>query len=146
MNKLLLSTAFIMMLSGCAANAQIAEGVPVQVRDTSLGKVLVSEDGMTLYTFGRDEPGKTNCYDQCAVNWPPYMASSMAQPAGDFSLVARNDGGQQWAYKGEPLYLWVADQQPGDVTGHNVGDVWFVVPMETSRSGSSSGGSGYGGY
>lgn len=142
MNKLLLTTALIMTLTGCAANAQIADGVPVQVRDTSLGKVLVSDDGMTLYTFGRDEPGKTNCYDQCAVNWPPYLASGMAQAAGDFSLVERNDGSQQWAYKDEPLYLWVADEQPGDVTGHNVGDVWFVIPMEDSRSGSSTGGTG----
>lgn len=48
MNKFLISAAFIFMLSGCAANAQIANGVPAQVRDTSLGKVLVSEDGMTL--------------------------------------------------------------------------------------------------
>lgn len=89
--------------------------------------VLVDANGMTLYTFDKDEPGKTNCYEQCAVNWPPLMADAGAQPEGDYTLVDRTDGGQQWAYKGMPLYYWKDDKQAGDMTGDGVGGVWHVV-------------------
>ena len=32
-----------------------------------------------------------------------------------------------WAYDGMPLYYWVKDKKPGDVTGDGVGSVWHVV-------------------
>ena len=28
---------------------------------------------MTLYLYTKDEPSVSNCYDQCAVAWPPLM-------------------------------------------------------------------------
>ena len=40
--------------------------------DSSMGKIYTDHNGMTLYTFDKDEAGKSNCYDQCAVNWPPF--------------------------------------------------------------------------
>ena len=39
----------------------------------ALGAFLTDASGMTLYTFTKDEPGKTNCYGQCATNWPPLI-------------------------------------------------------------------------
>lgn len=89
--------------------------------------VLVDENGMTLYTFDNDEQGMSNCYDDCAANWPPLEAAADAEPEGDFSVVARDDGTQQWAYEGMPLYLWVNDAEPGDMTGDGVGGVWHVI-------------------
>jgi predicted lipoprotein with Yx(FWY)xxD motif len=43
--------------------------------------------------------------------------------------VTRDDGSEQLAYDGMPLYYWVSDTAPGDTTGHEVGDVWFVAAV-----------------
>lgn len=91
------------------------------------GGVLTDSRGMTLYTYDKDEAGTSNCYDDCATNWPPLTADENAQPESDFTLVERTDGTKQWAYKGEPLYLWIKDGQPGDVTGDGVGGVWHTA-------------------
>jgi predicted lipoprotein with Yx(FWY)xxD motif len=55
------------------------------------------------------------------------MADAGASPKGDWSLVTRNDGSKQWAYRGKPLYYWIKDTKPGDKTGDNVNKVWHVV-------------------
>ncbi|GAB4560103.1 MAG: hypothetical protein Kow0047_06470 [Anaerolineae bacterium] len=99
----------------------------------SLGPILVGPNGMTLYIFTRDEPGVSNCYDQCAENWPPLLVDEGQEPiagegvTGMLSVVERTDGGRQVAYNGMPLYYFVNDAQPGDVAGQGVRDVWFVV-------------------
>jgi predicted lipoprotein with Yx(FWY)xxD motif len=64
--------------------------------------------------------------ETCATNWPPLMAGNAA-PGGDYSVVTRDDGGKQLAYKGKPLYYWVKDTKPGDKTGDGVNGVWHVV-------------------
>jgi predicted lipoprotein with Yx(FWY)xxD motif len=100
---------------------------PAMEGDTAKGKVLVDEKGMTLYIFDKDEPNKTNCYDQCAVNWPPLMAAAGAMAEGDWTIVDRTDGTKMWAYKGKPVYLWIKDTKPGDITGDGVGGVWHLA-------------------
>ncbi|GGX55034.1 COG4315 family predicted lipoprotein [Saccharospirillum salsuginis] len=131
--KAMIATAAALTLVACASTATtIPDNVPVETRDTSLGTILTDEDGMTLYLYTRDDKGVSNCYDRCAQNWPPLEASSNAQGAGKFSVIERRDGTHQWAYEGDPLYLWVNDQEPGDVTGQGVGDVWFVIEADSS--------------
>lgn len=78
---------------------------------------LVDEKGMTLYTFDKDAGGKSACNGPCAANWPPLVAGANASPAGDYSVITRDDGAKQWAYKGKPLYGWTKDTKPGDKTG-----------------------------
>ena len=106
-----------------------AEYLDGAVQSTNIGgqMVLTDADGMTLYIFDKDEPGVTNCYDKCAVNWPPLMAEEGATAEGEFTLVDRTDGGQMWAYKGWPLYYWKDDMEPGDITGDGVGGVWHLA-------------------
>ena len=90
----------------------------VQASKLADGTVILADaKGMTLYTFAKDQPGVSNCNDNCAKNWPPLMADAGAHAMGDYSVVKRDDGGSQWAYKGRPLYGWVKDQKPGDTTG-----------------------------
>lgn len=100
-----------------AAPARVADGV------------LVGANGMTLYTFDKDAAGsgKSVCNGQCAQNWPPLMAAGNAAASGDWSVVTRDDGGRQWAYKGKPLYYWVKDQKPGDRSGDGVGNAWRLA-------------------
>jgi predicted lipoprotein with Yx(FWY)xxD motif len=83
---------------------------------------------MTLYTFDKDAGGKSACNGPCATNWPPLMAADGAQARGDYSVVTRDDGKKQWAYKGRPLYTWVKDSKPGDKTGDGFNNnVWHVA-------------------
>ncbi|MBF9195655.1 COG4315 family predicted lipoprotein [Microvirga terrestris] len=113
------------LIAASVALAQTA--APAKVADTSKGKALVDAKGMTLYTFDRDAAGKSACNGQCAQNWPPLMAAANASASGDWSVVTRDDGSKQWAYKGKPLYLWVKDTKPGEVTGDGVNNVWHVA-------------------
>jgi predicted lipoprotein with Yx(FWY)xxD motif len=89
--------------------------------------VLTNSAGMTLYTFDKDAGGKSACNGPCAANWPPLMAGADAKAGGDWTIVTRDDGGRQWAYKGKPVYLWGKDQKPGDKTGDGFNGVWHVV-------------------
>ncbi len=59
--------------------------------------------------------------------WPPAMAAASDQPAGAYTIVMRDDGARQWAYKGKPVYTYQADQKPGDRAGDNFKDVWHII-------------------
>jgi predicted lipoprotein with Yx(FWY)xxD motif len=91
--------------------------------------MLVDGSGMTLYTFDKDTmgSGKSACNGPCAALWPPAMAAAGAKAEGDYSVVTRDDGSMQWAYKGKPLYHYSADKKAGDMTGDKFRDVWHVV-------------------
>jgi predicted lipoprotein with Yx(FWY)xxD motif len=93
------------------------------------GDMLVNQAGMTLYVFDKDAPasGKSVCNAQCATNWPPLTASADAKATGEWSVVSRDDGTKQWAYKGRPLYQWSKDQKPGDKSGDGIGGMWHVA-------------------
>lgn len=120
MKTFVLATAFA-LLTGTAMAA------PVMTVDTDKGAVLAGENGMTLYTFKKDTAGVSNCYDQCATNWPPLMADGSAMAEGDFTVIERNDGGKQWAKGGMPLYFWIKDEKKGDTTGDGVGGNWDLA-------------------
>ena len=59
------------------------------------------------------------------MSWPPVAAEGNV--SGDYSVVTRDDGAKQLAYKGKPLYLWVKDTKPGDKTGDGFNNVWHVA-------------------
>jgi predicted lipoprotein with Yx(FWY)xxD motif len=82
---------------------------------------------MTLYVFDKDPAGKSVCNGGCATNWPPLAAIGEMKASGAWSVVTRDDGAMQWAYNGKPLYTWIKDAKPGDVTGDGVGGVWHVA-------------------
>jgi predicted lipoprotein with Yx(FWY)xxD motif len=86
--------------------------------------------GMTLYTYDQDKAGTSTCVDQCAVNWPPVMATKTDKPVGDLTIIKRPDGTLQWADNGKPLYTFIKDKKPGDMTGDKMKDVWHVVKEE----------------
>lgn len=90
---------------------------------------LTGPNGMTLYTFDKDQAasGKSMCSGKCAENWPPFYAAEGDKANGDFSIVTRDDGQRQWAYKGKPLYYWSKDMKAGDRTGDNYNNVWHVA-------------------
>ncbi len=123
---MLLGTAALALFT-TAAFADDYVGGAIKTMDIGGKEVLTDAKGMTLYTFDKDAPGVTNCYDKCAVNWPPLLAAADAAANGDFTLVDRTDGTKMWAYKGWPLYLWIQDTAPGQTTGDGVGKVWHTA-------------------
>lgn len=115
----------LVLLAGMAAGAAAHADAPAKVVDGA----LVGANGMTLYTFDRDTAGagKSVCNGGCAANWPPLMAAANAAASGDWTVVTRDDGARQWAYKGKPVYFWVNDKKTGDRTGDGVGNAWRVA-------------------
>jgi predicted lipoprotein with Yx(FWY)xxD motif len=121
-----LSTALAALsLAGCAGMMSGMGSAPAKASDGA----LVGANGMTLYTFDRDAAGtgKSVCNGPCAQNWPPLMAQASDKNSGDWSVVTRDDGSRQWAYKGMPVYYWVKDTKPGDRTGDGVNGVWHTA-------------------
>lgn len=115
------------LAAAMAFAAGTAFAAPVQTVSSAKGDVLAGENGMTLYTFKKDEAGKSNCYDKCAANWPPLTATAEDKPEGAYTIIDRTDGSKQWAKDGMPLYFWVKDEKKGDITGDGVGGNWDLA-------------------
>ena len=117
------SAATVFIASGCANMA--APTAPAMLASGA----LVAPNGMTLYTFDKDAAGsgKSTCNGPCAALWPPMMAAASDKPTGAYTLVTRDDGTSQWAYKGKPVYFYKQDQKAGERTGDNFRDVWHII-------------------
>jgi predicted lipoprotein with Yx(FWY)xxD motif len=103
-----------------------------------LGQFLTGRNGLTLYVFTKDTVGVSNCYDQCAANWPPLLVNSGQEllvgegVSGKLGTIERSDGGMQVTYNGLPLYFWIGDTAPGDATGNGFNNIWFVATTNTA--------------
>jgi len=49
--------------------------------------------------------------------WTPIYTTSLSLPIGDFTVIKREDGTRQWAYKGDPLYTYTGDYSMSDTNG-----------------------------
>jgi predicted lipoprotein with Yx(FWY)xxD motif len=118
----------VLALAGCSSmGMQGGGGMDAPAKRAADG-TFTNSAGMTLYTFDKDSAGKSACNGPCAANWPPLMAGSGAAASGEWTVVTRDDGSKQWAYKGKPLYTWVKDQKPGDKTGDGVANnAWHTA-------------------
>jgi predicted lipoprotein with Yx(FWY)xxD motif len=119
---------------GAGAFAQgMAQGMvqgmaPAKTAETSKGKTLVDQKGMTLYTFDKDTAGKSACNGPCTANWPPLSADASAAVMGEWTILTREDGSKQWAYKAKPVYTYAKDTKAGDVTGDGfLNGAWHVA-------------------
>ncbi len=106
----------LVVASFAAVSAAHAE-LPAKTGTTSKGATLTDQRGMSLYTFDKDKDGKSACNGPCAANWPALKAEASDQDSGGYTIITRDDGSRQWAYKNKPLYTFVKDQKPGDTTG-----------------------------
>ena len=118
------SAATFLVTAGCANLAEPPAKAPAMLS----GGALVTPAGMTLYTFDKDADGKSACNGPCATNWPPLMAAGDTKAEGGYTIITRDDGGKQWAYKGKPLYTWVKDTKPGDISGDGfLNNAWHIA-------------------
>ncbi|MFC6080779.1 COG4315 family predicted lipoprotein [Sphaerisporangium aureirubrum] len=109
------------------------EKATIKTAESRYGRILIGEQGRTLYVFEKDDPNA--CTDACAAWWPP--AATRDKPkTGDgvkedlLGTVTRADGTKQVTYDKHPLYYYSGDTGEGDSKGqgrHEFGGKWYVI-------------------
>lgn len=122
-NRTPILAAGLIMWAACAV---AADGMPSSV--ALRNGVFTDSKGMTLYTADSDRaPNTSGCYDNCVHNWPAFNPSQSDRESGDWKIIMRADGTEQWAYKGKPVYRFLLDRNAGDVRGDGIGNNWHAV-------------------
>jgi predicted lipoprotein with Yx(FWY)xxD motif len=109
-------------------------GTEIKVASSQFGSVLFDADDQVIYLFDKENSDESECYDDCAAEWPPVLTKGepVAGNGADAKLLGtteRDDDSTQVTYKGHPLYYY-AHEGPGEVLCHNVtgfGGLWLVV-------------------
>jgi len=106
---------------------------------SSLGKVVTSQQGMTLYRFDKDSPQVSTCYDACAKQWTPLLAEGKeitftGVPQNMVGTTKRKDGTRQITINKWPVYMYTKDSAPGDANGQGMGGTWFAVTPEGKKA------------
>jgi predicted lipoprotein with Yx(FWY)xxD motif len=132
----LASAASAATVAGAQSNdpaAHASRAATVQLRHTSLGSILVSSSGRTLYEFTRDRGKKNSCaaMSGCSAAWPSLKASGRptAGPGVKASLLSTTSGNQV-TYAGHPLYTYSGDSGPGQtsyVGAKSFGGTWYAI-------------------
>lgn len=134
--------------SAAAAAAKTATLAVLTIHKTSIGYVLATSAGMTIYWYSDDvkNSGKSSCTAGCLQAWPAVTGTPSAAAgvtlSGKLGTITRPGGVIQATYNGYPLYTYANDVAPGQTTGNGVGGVWHVITGATlSKSLATSGGS-----
>lgn len=120
-------------------------GGAIKTAQTSLGTVLTTSAGMTVYHLTADPMDGTACTGSCAALWPPVMvssASSIDPGMSGFGTIQRPGGGLQATYHGEALYTYKGDTAPGQTNGQGLPQqprgTWYAVTVSSASSGGTS--------
>jgi len=116
-----------LVISAGAARADSHGNKFVHSRSFNGQIYVMYRDHMSLYTYDKDEAGKSNCYDECAENWMPALLDAGTDLGENYTLIKRADGKMQAAFRQKPLYLYFKDQKPGDILGDGVDGVWHLA-------------------
>lgn len=128
MIKLSILHLFVTAAISLAAISSAGAAPPTKGGSSTKGDILTDDKGMTLYTFDKDADGKSACNGPCATNWPVLKAEAGDKADANYTIITRDDGSKQWAYKGKPLYTFAKDQKPGDVTGDGfLNNAWHLA-------------------
>jgi predicted lipoprotein with Yx(FWY)xxD motif len=121
------------------ASARTSAAAPtVSVRSTKYGKILVDNKGNTLYLWAKDKQrNKTVCSDACESVWPLELVTGKPTAGPGVSAmmlgsipVTDSTTKRELTYNGHPLYRFVSDVKPGQITGQGnttFGAAWWLV-------------------
>jgi predicted lipoprotein with Yx(FWY)xxD motif len=129
--------------AGLAAGSSAVKGTTVKSAKSRYGKIIVDGRGRTLYLFEKDRRGHSACSGTCATYWPPLLTTG--KPAAGTGVkksllgtIRRANGKKQVTYNGHPLYRYIQDRKPGQITGqdsHFFGASWYVVSPSGKKIG-----------
>ena len=117
----------------------------LSVASTSLGRVLVDGQGMTLYVLSADGMNKSTCSPTCLQFWPASAPGGTSKIQASTGQTTTPDGTPIATVAGHPVYTFSKDHQPGDVNGEGLqefGGTWYAVspsgkPVTGGTGGSS---------
>lgn len=141
---------FLASVLACAASAALVAGAQgglpaahasrvakVELRHTSLGKVLVDASGFTLYRFTKDSRDMDACakISGCFGTWPALTTSGRpiagaGVKASLLSSIKLPDGARQVTYAGRPLYRYASSSEAGEtvyVGAEAFGGTWYAL-------------------
>ncbi len=141
---IVLAAALATLASGSAiasaqaggASAHASRSAEVLLRHTSIGSILTTSSGFTVYEFTRDHGSADSCVkiSGCAQAWPPLRTSGQptAGPGVKSSLLSSipiSGGARQVTYAGHPLYTYSADSRGAtDYVGASAfGGSWYAL-------------------
>ena len=138
--------------------------------NSTLGKIVVSGNGRTLYHLTSEKGKAVKCKGQCLSFWLPVTTKAGAKTVAGAGLTAsklgtvkRVGGVLQVTYAGYPVYWYSGDRKAGDTAGEalpgqGVPGTWYAVspvgasvmaasapPPTTTGSTTTTTSGGYGG-
>jgi predicted lipoprotein with Yx(FWY)xxD motif len=125
-------TAFAQSSPTQTASNSISMGYPEEVALSQEGKAgwvyRRFPGGQRLYFSDLDKDGKSVCNKGCDGAWTPVYAPPNSGPKGLWTVIVRDDGSHQWAYKGRPMYTLYHDD-PAAPGGDGQEGVWHILPF-----------------
>ncbi len=119
-----------------ASSAHASRATEVVLRHTSIGTILTTSSGFTLYEFTRDRADEDSCVKirGCAQAWPALRTSGQPTAgsgvkASLLSSIRISGGARQVTYDGHALYTYSADSR-GSTSYVGVdafGGRWYAV-------------------
>jgi predicted lipoprotein with Yx(FWY)xxD motif len=124
-------------LAALPAAAEAAHPAKLEIQRTSLGKILATGRGLTVFMFTRDSINHDACVtiNGCTGIWPLVTSNGRPSlgPGVKRSLVGTitvAGGARQVTYAGHPLYTYVGNSGPGDtsyVGQSQFGGRWYAL-------------------
>jgi len=127
--RLLTMIICLTLTAACTKNLKPEKDAVVTPNE---GKILVTENGMTLYTYNLDKTDDSciGCWDLGVAIWPYYSYARHEAPSEFATVIKRYDGTKQWAINGNPLHTYRFDKKPGDKFLDGKGG-WFIARERT---------------
>jgi predicted lipoprotein with Yx(FWY)xxD motif len=125
--------------AGSSGAGVAATGAVLKTASTSLGTVVVTSSGMTVYAFDKDtkNSGKSACNTGCSGLWPAVTTTAGSPTVEGVSAtvgtITRADGTKQVTLDGRPLYTYSGDSGAGAVSGQGVKGIWWAVTPSGSE-------------
>ncbi len=124
-------------LGAIATTALLFGGCATAYNDMNSGSNMASHlsdnRGLALYTFDKDMPNVSNCYNGCEKKWPVFYGNldKLKLPAdvskSDFGVITRKNGAMQTTYKTKPLYYFFKDTKANETNGDGKKGVWHII-------------------
>lgn len=131
LQKLILTCGIV--LTSMTAMAQTPEEITPLTKVTLADgrNILADADSLTVYSFDPDGTGGVStCFDKCAQKWPPVLVDAATVVGGRIGKTQRPEGTFQITFDGKPMYGFVNDAEPGDITGDGVGGIWHILVLQ----------------